>query len=85
MSGGLAGVGPIAQVNRAQLAARHLARERVRRQLGNDLLHGVTIRQSEREVGEGDLTVECLLRGNRVRRFKEFDPLPEPSPVVRLT
>lgn len=85
MSGGLGGVAPIAQVNRAQLAARHLARERVRRQLGSDLLHGVTLRQSEREVGEGDLTVECLLRGNRVRQFKDFDPLPPPTPVVRLT
>jgi Putative heavy-metal-binding len=84
MSGGLGGVAPINQVNRAQLAARHLARERVRRQLGTDLLHGVSLQQSEREIGEGDLTVECLLRGNRVRRFKDFDPLPEPTPVVRL-
>jgi len=24
------------------------------------------------------------LRGNRVRRFKEFDPLPLPRPTVRL-
>ncbi|MGH9088331.1 MAG: hypothetical protein ACRDYZ_09500 [Acidimicrobiales bacterium] len=85
MSGGLAGVGPIAQVNRAHLAARHLARERVRRQLEGDLLHGVTVHPSEREVGEGDLTVECLLRGNRVRQFKDFDPLPAPTPVVRLS
>ncbi len=84
MSGGLGGVAPIAQVNRAHLAARHLARERVRRQLGTDLLHGVSLQQSEREIGEGDLTVECMLRGNRVRRFKDFEPLPEPTPVVRL-
>lgn len=85
LSGGLGGVAPINQVNRAQLAARHVARERVRRQLGGDLLHGVALRQSEREMGEGDLTVECLLRGNRVRRFKEWDTLPEPTPVVRLS
>lgn len=83
--GGVGGVGPITQVTRAQLAARHLARERVRHQLGGDLLHGVTLRQSEREAGEGDLIVECLLRGNRVRAFKEFDPVPEPTPVVRLS
>ncbi|MGH9082632.1 MAG: heavy metal-binding domain-containing protein [Acidimicrobiales bacterium] len=85
MSGGPAGVGPINQVDRAQLAARHLAREHIRRQLDGDLLHGVTLQQSEREVGEGDLSVECMLRGTRVRRYKEFDPLPEPEPVVRLS
>ena len=79
------GVGSIPQVNRAQQAARHLARQRVRRQLEGDLLHGVTLRTSEREVGEGDLALECLLRGNRVRRYKDFDPLPDPTPVVRLS
>jgi hypothetical protein len=85
MSGGLGGVGPIDQVNRAQAAARSLARERARRQLGSDYLHGVSLQPSEREAGEGDLTVQCLLKGNRVRQFKAFDPLPDPSPVVRLT
>jgi hypothetical protein len=48
-------------------------------------LHGAVLQQSEREVGEGDLTAQCLLKGNRVRPFKEFDPLPEAEPVVPLT
>jgi hypothetical protein len=39
---------------------------------------------SRRELGEGDSTVECTLRGNRVRRFKDFDPMPAPRPTVRL-
>lgn len=80
-----AGVAPIDQVNRAEAAVRRLARERIRRQLGGDVLHGATLEQSEREVGEGDLSIQCTLKGTRVRPFKAFDPLPEASPVVRLT
>ncbi|MDA8310068.1 MAG: heavy metal-binding domain-containing protein [Actinomycetota bacterium] len=82
---GVSGVGPVDQVNRAEAAARRIARERVRSQLGTDLLHGATLERSEREIGEGDLSIQCTLKGNRVRRFKEFDPLPEAVPVVRLT
>jgi hypothetical protein len=84
-AGGVSGVGPIDQVNRAEAAARRLARERVREQLGADILHGATLERSEREIGEGDLSIQCTLKGTRVRRFKDFDPLPEAAPVVRLT
>ncbi|MGH8980467.1 MAG: hypothetical protein ACRDWE_05530, partial [Acidimicrobiales bacterium] len=73
------------QVNRAEAAARRLARERIRAQLGADVLHGATLEQSEREIGEGDLSIQCTLKGSRVRQFKSFDPLPEPRPVVRLS
>lgn len=83
--GGVSGVGPIDQVNRAQAAARRLARERIRSQLGADVLHGATFEQFEREIGEGDLSIQCTLKGSRVRPFKAFDPLPEPRPVVRLS
>jgi hypothetical protein len=38
----------------------------------------------QRELGQGDAELQCTLRGNRVRRFKEFDPLPPPQPTVRL-
>jgi uncharacterized protein YbjQ (UPF0145 family) len=79
------GVGPVDQVNRAEAAARRLARERVRSQLGTDILHGATLERAEREIGEGDLSIQCTLKGTRVRRFKDFDPLPEATPVVRLT
>ncbi|MGH8988901.1 MAG: hypothetical protein ACRDXC_09960, partial [Acidimicrobiales bacterium] len=83
-AGGVSGVGPVEQVNRAEAATRRLARERLRAQLGTDILHGATLERSEREVGEGDLTIQCTLKGTRVRRFKEFDPLPDATPVVRL-
>jgi len=85
MSGGVAGVHSIVQVGKALRAARHLAREQMRSQLGHDELHGATLESFEKEVGEGDLTIQCLVRGTRVRRFKPFDPLPEAEPVVRLS
>lgn len=84
MSGGVSGVHSIVQVGKAQRAARHLAREHVRRQLGSDILHGASLEQFEHEVGEGDLAIQCMIKGTRVRRYKDFDPLPEAEPVVRL-
>jgi hypothetical protein len=39
---------------------------------------------TERELGQGDAELQCILRGNRVRRFKKFDPLSPPQPTVRL-
>ena len=75
----------VEQVSRAHEAVRTLAREDVRRQLGPDMLHGASIAAVERELGAGDLVVDCTLRGTRVRRFKDFDPMPPPRPTVRLT
>ncbi len=75
----------IEQTAKAGMAARRLARERARAQLGGDSLHGATLVTTERELGEGDGELQCILRGNRVRRFKAFDPLPVPRPTVRLT
>ena len=66
------------------MAVRRLAREQVRAQLGDDSLHGASMITTERELGEGDAELQCILRGNRVRRFKEFDPMPAPRPTVRL-
>lgn len=83
--GGVAGVRSIAQVGRAQQAARHLAREGVLHQLGGDMLHGATMSVFEQESGEGSVAIQCVIRGTRVRRFKDFDPLPPPAPVVRLS
>ncbi|MHB8221081.1 MAG: heavy metal-binding domain-containing protein [Acidimicrobiales bacterium] len=85
MSGGIGGVHSITQVGKAQRAARHLARERVRQQLGSDILHGASLEQFDHEVGEGDLAIQCLIKGTRVRTFKDFDPLPVPDAVVRLS
>ena len=78
------GVHAIAQVNKAQRAARHVVRERIRHQLGSDSLHGAVLEQYEEEMGEGDLSIQCLMKGTRVRRYKAFDPLAEAEPVVRL-
>ncbi|MGH9028103.1 MAG: heavy metal-binding domain-containing protein [Acidimicrobiales bacterium] len=83
-AGGVSGVGPVDQVNRAEAAARRLARERIRSHLGSDILHGATLERSEHEIGEGDLSIQCTLKGTRARRFKAFDPLPDAAPVVRL-
>jgi hypothetical protein len=74
----------IEQVAKAHMAVRRLAREHVRSQLGNDSLHGATMTTTEHELGQGDAELQCILRGNRVRRFKEFDPMPLPRPTVRL-
>jgi hypothetical protein len=66
------------------MAVRRLAREHVRAQLGGDSLHGAGMITTERQLGSGDHEFQCILRGNRVRRFKEFDPMPTPRPTVRL-
>jgi hypothetical protein len=74
----------IDQTVKAHAVVRRLARLRVRDQLEHDSLHGAEMVTTEREMGEGDAELQCILRGNRVRRFREFDPLPPPVPTVRL-
>ena len=75
----------IEQVAKAHMAVRRIARDHVRGQLAGDSFLGAQMSVSERELSEGDQVIECTLRGNRVRRFKEFDPLPAPRPTVRLS
>jgi hypothetical protein len=74
----------IEQLSDAHAAARRIARERVREQLGSDSLHGASMRTTASELGEGDAEIQCVLRGNRVRRVKPFAALPSPRPTVRL-
>ena len=38
-----------------------------------------------RELSQGDEVIDCTLRGNRMRRFKDFDPIAPPRPTVRLS
>ena len=85
MYGGVTQGAEILQTVSAQTAARRIATERVRRQLGGDSLHGAALSTVQRDLGEGDAEIECVLRGNRVRRFKPFDPMPVARPTVRLT
>lgn len=75
--------GEIDQLTRAQVAARSLVRDRVRKQLGGDVLHGAALTVRTIESQEGP-QIETVLRGNRVRVFKEFAKMPTPRPVVRL-
>jgi hypothetical protein len=79
-----AGTAEIEQTSKAHMAVRRIAREQVRTQLGHDSFHGASMITTERELGQGDAELQCILRGNRVRRFKAFDPLPTPRPTVRL-
>jgi uncharacterized protein YbjQ (UPF0145 family) len=75
----------IEQVSKAHMAVRQLARKHVREQLGGDMLHGARIDVVNRELSAGDEVIDCTLRGNRMRRFKDFDVVPPPRPTVRLT
>jgi hypothetical protein len=74
----------IDQTAKAHMAVRRIAREHVRAQLGSDSLHGASMATSQRELGEGDAEFQCILRGNRVRPFKAFDPIEPPRPTVRV-
>ena len=76
--------GEIEQTSRAQMAVRKIARQRVRSQLDGDALQGASMISTERELGHGDAEFQCILRGNRVRRFKDFDPVSSPRPTVRM-
>jgi len=75
----------VEQVTKAHMAVRQLARKHVRAQLAGDALHGVQIQVAKREFSEGDEVLDCTIRGNRVRRFKDFDDVPTPRATVRLT
>jgi len=85
MYGGFVQGAEIVQTAKAQTMARQIATERVRRQLVDDSLHGASLSTVQRDLGEGDAEIECVLRGNRVRRFKAFDPMPVARPTVRLS
>jgi hypothetical protein len=75
----------ITQLANAHMAARRVVRGAVRGGLGrHDTLHGVRLDSHEIEVGEGDQEVNCTLRGTRVRRFKDFEPLPPLTATVSL-
>ena len=75
----------VEQVTRAHMAVRQLARKHVRQKLVGDALHGVQIDVEKRELAQGDEVIDCTIRGNRVRRFKDFDAVPAPRPTVRLS
>ena len=75
----------VRQIADAHMSIRTMALHRIRGQLANDSLHGVTMDVRAREVGEGNQEIRCTLRGNRVRKIKQFASLPLPVPAVRLS
>lgn len=75
----------IDQIVSARTAARTLVRSQARAQLGHDQLHGVELHIREHEYAKGDLEIQPVLRGNRVRRFKDFDAMTPPRLTVRLS
>ena len=75
----------VEQVSKAHMASRQLARKHVREQLHGDELHGASMDVVTRELSQGDEVIDCTLRGNRVRRYKDFDPVVLPRPTVRLS
>ncbi len=82
---GAVGTFEVDQIVNAQTKVRDLARARVRATLHGDSLHGANMSVSQREYAKGDLELQSRLSGNRVRRFKDFDPLPVAQPTVRLS
>ena len=74
----------VEQVSKAHMAVSQLARKHVREQLKGDELHGARMEVEGRELSQGDEVIDCTLRGNRVRRFKDYDEIPAPRPTVRL-
>ncbi len=80
---GSAPTGEIDQVSRAHEAARSTARENVRRQLAGDALHAAQLFVATGEAADGP-QIDVTLRGSRVRRFKDYEPIPPPRPVLRL-
>ena len=80
-----AGATEIDQLVRANNQVRELVRASARAELHGDGLHGVDVRVVEHEHERGDVEIQALLRGNRLRRVGDFQPLRTPDPTVRLS
>lgn len=73
----------IKQLSDAHTSARQLARDHLKSRLGNDELHGAELIVHEyRSFGLEVISAE--LRGTRVRRVRDVEPLPKPVPTVRM-
>lgn len=80
-----AGATEIDQLVRANNQVRELVRASARAELHGDSLHGVDVRVVEHEHERGDVEIQAVLRGNRLRRVGDFQPLRSPEPTVRLS
>lgn len=79
------GTTEIEQIVDARVAARELVRQYVHAQLHGDQLHGVELFIRDHDFGHGDLEIQPVLRGNRVRRYKDFSALTAPRLTVSLS
>jgi hypothetical protein len=70
----------IRQLSDATTLARQLAREHLRSTLGDCALHGADL-----QVYDGGSYHTAILKGTKVRRFRDVEPLPVPVPTVRLS
>lgn len=82
--GGVRPTDEIRQISDAEMQARRLARDQIKANLGPDMLQGAAFEGSWEEISEGDFERTCTLRGTRVRRVREAEPLPAPIPTVVL-
>lgn len=73
------GPSEIQQVVEAKTAARRVARERIRAELGHDDLHGVTWQENDRDVGQATIDFHIAVRGSRLRRAGDVAPLAAPE------
>ena len=76
--------GEIAQLADAHTDARRLVRDHLKSVLGDGALHGADLQVSEDDM-VGRTTINAILRGTKVRRVRDVDPLPMPVPTVHLT
>jgi uncharacterized protein YbjQ (UPF0145 family) len=73
----------IRQLSDAHTSARQLARDHLKSRLGGDELHGAGLDVQEYRA-YGHEVISAELRGTRVRRFRDAEPLPPPLPTVRM-
>jgi uncharacterized protein YbjQ (UPF0145 family) len=73
----------IRQLSDAHTSARQLARDHLKGRLGTDELHGAQLDVREYRA-YGHEVISAELKGTRVRRFRDAEPLPAPLPTVRL-
>jgi hypothetical protein len=76
--------GEITQLSDAHTAARRLVRDHIKSTLAGGALHGADLQVTEDNL-VGRTTISAILRGTKVRRYKDVDPLPAPVPTVRLS
>lgn len=73
----------IEQLSDAYTSARQMARDNLKSRLGVDELHGAELAVNEIHHW-GNEVVTAELRGTRVQRFRDMEPIPAPVPTVRL-